>query len=310
MSKVDLLDKDGNTYRPDVFTRSENGVDVLTQAVANVDPTTGTPTDFATEATLAQLKTVADSLLIASNAIKTAAEGLNSKATTINTGAIAGSVSINNLPATQAISGQVSLDGSTLAALETINANTGGLTNAELRASSIPVSLSSSPLPNDASTLTKQEEIRALIALLLASLTTIQGVTTKSDTDNISGEVDLSAATISALTSASGLTNAQLREQPLDVESATLNDVLTSINTLNDTMVYVLSAIFEKMPRVTANDQAAIALETGTLSTVTTVTTVGTVSNQSAIGGQEALTAARAQMMQGASHIYNNINVS
>lgn len=49
MSKVDLLDKDGNTYRPDVFIRSESGVEVVTQAVANVDPATGVPTDFATD---------------------------------------------------------------------------------------------------------------------------------------------------------------------------------------------------------------------------------------------------------------------
>jgi len=46
MNNVELLDKDGNTCRPDVFTRSESGVDVVTQAVANVNPTTGTPTDF------------------------------------------------------------------------------------------------------------------------------------------------------------------------------------------------------------------------------------------------------------------------
>ena len=97
---------------------------------------------------------------------------------------------------------------------------------------------------------------------------------------------------------------------PMPVQDVTLADVMNSINTLNDTMVFLLSAMLEKMPRVTANDQAAVALESGTLTTITTVTTVGTTTNQAQIGGQEALTVARAQMMQGTSHIYNNILVS
>lgn len=48
--------------------------------------------DVATEATLSALKTAAD-------AIKAAAEALNGKTTAVNTGAIAGSVSVSNFPA-------------------------------------------------------------------------------------------------------------------------------------------------------------------------------------------------------------------
>jgi hypothetical protein len=85
-----------------------------------------------------------------------------------------------------------------------------------------------------------------------------------------------------------------------------------------------MSAIFEKLPRVTANDQAAISIESGsvgilagqtlatvtTVGTVTTTTTVGTVTNQAQLGGQEAITVARAQMMAGTQHIYSNLVVS
>lgn len=102
---------------------------------------------------------------------------------------------------------------------------------------------------------------------------------------------------------------------------ATLQAVLSlqsEIRDLNDTLITLLSSIFEKMPRVTATDQAAVSIETGTvavsslptLGSVTTVATVSTVTNQAQMGGQEALTLARAQIMSGTSHIYNNIEVS
>lgn len=45
--------------------------------------------DLSTEATLAALKTVADSILVASNNIKTAVEELNTKTTAVNTTALA-----------------------------------------------------------------------------------------------------------------------------------------------------------------------------------------------------------------------------
>ena len=92
-------------------------------------------------------------------------------------------------------------------------------------------------------------------------------------------------------------------------------DLGTQLKDLTETVAILLSAILEKLPRVTATDQAAVSVETGTVavSTVTGVTTVSTVSsvtNQTQIGGQEALSAARAQMMAGTQHIYSNIVVS
>lgn len=84
----------------------------------------------------------------------------------------------------------------------------------------------------------------------------------------------------------------------------------TEIKDLNDTLLVLLSSILEKMPRVTGNDQAAVTIEGGTLGTLTTLTTCATLTNQTQIGGQEALSVAKAQMMQGTSHIYNNITVA
>jgi hypothetical protein len=103
-----------------------------------------------------------------------------------------------------------------------------------------------------------------------------------------------------------------------DATLVAINSLQSDIRDLNDTLVTLLSAIFEKMPRVTGNDQAAVSIESGTvavsslptLAAVTTVATVSTVTNQAQLGGQEALTIARAQIMSGTSHIYNNIEVS
>lgn len=84
----------------------------------------------------------------------------------------------------------------------------------------------------------------------------------------------------------------------------------TEIKDLNDTILCLMSAMLEKMPRVTANDQAAVSLEGGTLGTLTTLTTCATLTNQTQIGGQEALTTARSQIMAGTQHIYSNITVA
>lgn len=74
-----------------------------------------------------------------------------------------------------------------------------------------------------------------------------------------------------------------------------------SLEETNKAMLICLVAILEKLPRVTGNDQAAVSVEG-------TVTTLGTMTNQMQVGGQEALTVARNQMMP--VHIYNNILLS
>lgn len=100
------------------------------------------PTGAATQATLAALSVIAQ-------AISDAVAALNGKATTINTGAIGGTVA---------------LDAPTLAALESITASTGGLTNAELRAAAVPISADALPLPTGAATEATLSSLATLVS--------------------------------------------------------------------------------------------------------------------------------------------------
>lgn len=81
-----------------------------------------------------------------------------------------------------------------------------------------------------------------------------------------------------------------------------------------DEMIYLLSSILEKMPRVDINDRMTTNIETGTVvigsGTVTAVTTVATVSNQTNIGGRDASHATFALANMSALHIYDNIRVT
>ena len=124
------------------------------------------PTGAATEVTAA-------ALLAAAQAIKTAAETLAGR--TINTGAV---------------SGTVALDGPTLAALEAISADTGlaqPLTDAQLRASAVPVSAAALPLPTGAAT----EATLAAVQTLLTTLNGTVGVHNAPFVDGATGQVML-----------------------------------------------------------------------------------------------------------------------
>lgn len=92
-----------------------------------------------------------------------------------------------------------------------------------------------------------------------------------------------------------------------EANSDAIMELSDQIKILNDTMLYYMSAVLEKMPRVTGNDQAAVVAEGGTISAVTTCGTVTTVTQ---IGTRAAMTTADAMIMQGTSHLYNNILVS
>jgi hypothetical protein len=127
MSNIPILDASSATRKVDVITRTEGADTVETQAVAVVDPTNGTPIDFATQATLA-------ALLTAANAIKVAAEALNGKATAMNTGAVAGTVALDSTTLTAMENTTV---GGTVAVSNMVAQ---GLTDAQLRNSAVPVS--------------------------------------------------------------------------------------------------------------------------------------------------------------------------
>ena len=85
---------------------------------------------LALDSTLDALKTVTDGLLLAASAIQVATEALNVKAVTLDTAHVAGSVDIDNFPVTQPVSGTVAVS----------NMVSQGLTDAQLRATALPVS--------------------------------------------------------------------------------------------------------------------------------------------------------------------------
>ena len=92
-----------------------------------------------------------------------------------------------------------------------------------------------------------------------------------------------------------------------------IQNLSQDIRDLTDTILTLLSAIFEKMPRVTATDQVAASIEntpTVNIAASQTLATVSTLNNIAQIGGQEAVTVARSQIMAGTQHIYSNIVVS
>lgn len=108
-----------------------------------------------------------------------------------------------------------------------------------------------------------------------------------------------------------GLTDSELRATPVPVEApgAAQDATLQALATLNDTMLVLLSAILEKMPRVTGNDQVAASIETiAANQDLRNIT--GALANVTSIGGKPASTTADALAMAGAGHIYNNITVS
>lgn len=118
------------------------------------------PTGAATQVTLAALNVIAA-------AIQTAVDAINGKTTAVNTGAIAGTVA---------------LDAPTLAALESITASTGGLTNTELRTDPVPMSVASLPLPTGAAT--------------QATLATIAGAVRAEDSAHTSGDAGMAMLAI------------------------------------------------------------------------------------------------------------------
>lgn len=92
-----------------------------------------------------------------------------------------------------------------------------------------------------------------------------------------------------------------------------------SLKELNDTLLLMLGAILEKLPRIGAADRLVADLTETSLPTVTTVTTVGTVSavTQLAALGSTTVNVTKASdgipthlANAGTFHIYNNIIVS
>ena len=132
-----ILSKDGNNADVTLATREIAGAHLARQLICN--PADGLPFTPAAEATLAALNVIAA-------AIRTATEALNAKTAAVDTANIGGTVA---------------LDSATLAALESITAATGGLTNSELRASPVPFagSVTAPPDANAAGAVVRQAPI-------------------------------------------------------------------------------------------------------------------------------------------------------
>lgn len=101
---------------------------------------------------------------------------------------------------------------------------------------------------------------------------------------------------------------------PVQLAGAAQDATVQALNTLNDTMLVLLAAILEKMPRVTGNDQVATSIETIPAISIAANQDLrnitGALANITSIGGKPASTTADALAMAGTQHIYSNIIVS
>lgn len=164
------------------------------------------PAGAATEATLAALRSAAD-------AIRVAAEALNAKAVTVDTGNIAGYVVVDNMPAGQAT--ETTLEG-VKAAVDALNAKTTG--TVELGAASLaalesinvgnlpatqPVSAAALPLPAGAATEATLAALKTAADAIKAAAEALNTKAIEINTGDVSGTVELGAASLAALESVS-----------------------------------------------------------------------------------------------------------
>lgn len=169
---------------------------------------------------------------------------------------------------------------------------TGPLTDSQLRATAVPVSASALPLPTGAATQSTLASVDSRLAGMLNVDTGLEQPLTNSELRSTA--VPVSAASL-----------------PLPTGAAT-DGLQTEIRNLNDTLLILLSAILEKMPRVTGNDQMAVSIESGGvgINSNQTLATLTNLTNLQQVGGQDGTTIARAQIMSGATYIYDNIKVT
>lgn len=219
-------------------------------------------------------------------AIQTAADSLLIAANAIKIAAEALNTKTTTVN-TGAIVGTVALDAPTLAALETTG-----------------VAVSNFPAT---------QPISGTIALDVGTLAALEN--TGVAVSNFPATQPISAASLPLPADAATETTLALLKAATDA----LLSATESINAQAETTTTLLAAMFEKMPRVTGNDQAAVSVEGGTvvvssLPTLANVTTVGTVTtitnltNQNAMGGK--FISGDNAMMAGAAYIYNQITVS
>lgn len=172
------------------------------------------------------------------------------------------------------------------------------------------------------------DNLLAAAELLKTATESLDAKTVAVDTSSISGTVALDVPTIAALQTVevavsnftdNALTDAQLRVAPVETSDATLATIQNSLNTLNETIVVLLSVMIEKMPRIQANDRLLVDLaETslGSVSSISTLSNVTNLANLQSIGSSTFNVTKAADGIPthlsnaGAMHLYNNIIVS
>jgi hypothetical protein len=206
-----------------------------------------------------------------------------------------GDVSIDNpLP--------VKLDAVSLAALENINVtvenpSNSGLTDAQLRANPVVVdvvnqsgltdqqlraspfyvninSIASQPLPSGATTELTLQSLKGVVESLKTAIDNLNAKITEVNTANISGQVDISPASLTALENTTvtvsnptpqGLTDTQLRASSIPVNDDNTTTAIYELYTLSNVMkdmsdgiLYMQSAILEKMARLDRFDRMTV----------------------------------------------------
>ena len=252
----------------------------------------------------------------------------------LETTSISGTVGVTGTfwQATQPISGTVTV----------ANPTAQGLTDAQIRATALPVSgtvaVSNLPATQAVSGTFWQatQPVSGTVALDASSLAALE-TTSISGSVAVTGDFYPATQPISGSVSVSnfpaggtGLTDTELRATPVPVSGsfyqttqpvsaaalplpagAATDAVVQALTTLNDTMLYMLSAMLEKMPRVNGNDQCAVSIEAGNVGiTGTPTVNVTTLSNITSIGGKQAAQMPDAISQMGALHLYQNITVS
>lgn len=172
--------------------------------------------------------------------------------------------------------------------------------------------------------------ISGTVALDAASLAALENISVTANfpaTQTVEG-----AVSVSNFPAQTALTDAQLRATALPVSGtfyqatqpvsaaalplptgAATDATVVALQELNDTMVCLLSAMLEKMPRVTGNDQCAVSIESGTVSLPSTTdirNITGAITGITNMGGKHISGVADALTMSGTTHIYSNIAVS
>lgn len=162
---------------------------------------------------------------------------------------VTGTVEVSNFPVTQPVSGTVAVSSLPTGLATSANQQTDALTDAELRAAAVPVSLSVVPLATGAATATKQDEQTAQLATLNSLIETLRSlvavlsplggamnsgapglrVTPNAATLPISGSVTVASTVVSSLTNFG--TSIPASEMAHDINNFTVT--LANINNAN-----------------------------------------------------------------------------